>query len=73
MATNSELKPCPFCKAGETRITPNQAWTGMRYAVNSYTVKHFCAGGRSMISITRNTEAEALAVWNRDSEAHHEE
>lgn len=72
MTENSELKSCPFCKAGETRITPNQTWTGMRYAVHSYTVRHICVE-RGSIQITRNTEAEALAVWNRDSEAHHEE
>ena len=72
MATNSELKPCPFCKAGETIITPNQNWTGMRYAIHSYTLRHICVE-RGAVTFVRNTEAELIAVWNRDSEAHHEE
>lgn len=68
----SELKLCPFCKAGETSITPNQNWTGMRYVTYSYLLRHICAE-RGIIQFTRNTEAEVIAVWNRDSEAQHEE
>ncbi|PTA75368.1 hypothetical protein [Serratia sp. Nf2] len=60
----NELKPCPFCAAGETCIVPNQNWTGMRYAIHSYTLRHICAD-RTVITMTRNTEALLIAAWNR--------
>lgn len=60
----NELKPCPFCGAGETFIAPNQNWTGMRYAIHSYTLRHICAD-RTVITMTRNTEALLVAAWNQ--------
>ncbi|QOQ37713.1 hypothetical protein PQZ62_gp56 [Klebsiella phage MEW1] len=58
-----ELKKCPFCAGGETRIEPNQNWTGMRYKTYSYTLKHNCVY-RGYIELTRNTENEVVEVWN---------
>ncbi|WP_455872126.1 hypothetical protein [Serratia proteamaculans] len=67
----NELKPCPFCGDVEMTITPNQTWTGMRYVINSYTLRHFCSA-RDIIHITRNTEAELMAAWcHRHKEAQH--
>lgn len=63
----NELKPCPFCGAGEMLISPNQNWTGMRYAIHSYTLRHICTE-RGIINITRNTEAELIAAWNHRTE-----
>jgi len=60
----NELKPCPFCAAGETYIAPNQNWTGMRYAIHSYTLRHICTD-RAVITMTRNTEALLITAWNQ--------
>jgi len=40
----TDLKPCPFCGAGETGIVENgRMWTGMRYGDPvSVSVRHFC-------------------------------
>lgn len=64
----NELKPCPFCAAGETYIAPNQNWTGMRYAIHSYALRHICTD-LAVITMTRNTESLLIAAWNQRAEA----
>lgn len=40
----AELKPCPFCGAGDTQIVENgKMWTGMKYSEpTSVSVRHWC-------------------------------
>ena len=63
------LKPCPFCGAGETLITPTTYWTGRSNTILSVTVRHWCDKGDqqfvSILAIKRRTEAEAIAAWNK--------
>ncbi len=64
-----ELKPCPFCGAGETQLIPANHWTGMQNVVLSVTVRHWCKRDdnwpQGHLDIKGNTEAEAIAAWNR--------
>ena len=67
---DAELKPCPFCGAGQTSIDEQNHWTGMRNELLSVTLRHWCAAAddqfeRKSITIRARTEAEAIAAWNR--------
>ena len=67
MATNSELKPCPFC--GNDDVQPQPC--GMN-GVQVYSVRCLSCGARGPASY----HDECIENWNRrtsDSEAHHEE
>lgn len=65
-----ELKPCPFCGAGETQIEENGAiWLGMKYSEPvSVSVRHWCdkiegQPSRMIERIGRDHES-AVAAWN---------
>jgi hypothetical protein len=66
----ADLKPCPWCGAGDTRIEPNgQVWTGMRYSEPiSVSVRHWCPAipgqPSRMIERIGRDEASAIAAWN---------
>lgn len=65
-----DLKPCPFCGAGETQIVPNgQVWTGMKLSLPiSVSVRHWCTAipgqPSRMIERIGRDEASAIAAWN---------
>jgi hypothetical protein len=65
-----ELKPCPFCGAGQTSIKENgRVWSGMKWGEPcSVSVQHWCApvdGQPSrMIERVGRNEASAIAAWN---------
>ena len=65
----SELMSCPFC-GGEghgIQVRENKFWTGMRYAVTSVTIIHWCKqddGPSSSIQIKARTREEAVSRWN---------
>jgi len=65
------LKPCPFCGAGATEITPNgRQWTGSGWGEpSSVSVRHWCdavPGQPSrMLERVGRDEASAIAAWNR--------
>jgi len=64
----TDLKPCPFCAAGETRIEESKHWTGMRSVVISATVMHWCprpdGQPQSMLQVKGKTMEDAVARWN---------
>ena len=66
-----ELKPCPFCGAGETRIQEGgKVWSGMKYsAPTSVSVIHWCPAIQGqpsrMIERIGRDEESAIAAWNR--------
>jgi len=68
--TDDSLKPCPFCGAGTTEITPNgRMWTGMKYSEpSSVSVRHWCdsvPGQPSrMLERVGRDEASAIEAWN---------
>lgn len=68
---SAQLKPCPFCGAGETTIVAGtRVWNGMRYGQpSSVSVKHWCTkidGQPSrMIERIGRDEESALAAWNQ--------
>jgi hypothetical protein len=70
-----ELKPCPFCGAGETRIHVNKGtWTGMGYGEPvSVEVQHWCEKTEGqperMISRVGRDEPSAVEAWNRRAAA----
>ncbi|EFW11219.1 hypothetical protein SSYM_0115, partial [Serratia symbiotica str. Tucson] len=49
-----ELNPCPFCKSGETYVSPNRCNAG----IHSYTLNHYCDLIRGNITFTGNSEEE---------------
>lgn len=68
---SAELKPCPFCGAGETIIHINKGvWNGSGYGEPvSVEVRHWCDDvkgqpSRPILRIGRD-EASAIAAWNR--------
>lgn len=63
-----ELKLCPFCGGGETRIDNNNHWTGKRNALVSATLRHWCVAGGSVLQFTRRTEELCVAAWNTRAE-----
>lgn len=66
----SDLRPCPFCAAGEHRFDKSTHWTGMRSVTLSVTLVHWCEPppgyqvDRAIIKITRKTEEECVDAWN---------
>jgi len=68
--TDDSLKPCPFCGAGTTEITPNgRMWTGMKYSEpSSVSVRHWCEAvpgqPSRMIERVGRDEASAIYAWN---------
>lgn len=72
----TDLKPCPFCGAGETGIVENgRMWTGMRYGDPvSVSVRHFCPptpgqpSPRLIERCGRDLES-AIAAWNHRAAA----
>jgi hypothetical protein len=67
----SELKPCPFCGAGETQIREGgKIWSGTKYgAPTSVSVIHWCPAipgqPSRMIERIGRDEESAIAAWNR--------
>lgn len=71
MSNLKDLKPCPFCGAGETSIFENgRMWIGMRYSEPvSVSVWHHCTKvegqpNRGFERIGRD-HASAVAAWNQ--------
>lgn len=68
-----ELKPCPFCGAGETYIHENRGtWRGMDgYGEPiSVEIRHHCTMERGqpsprMLAVVGRDRASAVARWNR--------
>ena len=72
----SELKPCLFCKGGETRIEPHgQTWRGMRGYSDPicWRLTHFCEGVLPDDYVTNHmelrgrTEEQCVEAWNSHS------
>lgn len=68
----SELKPCPFCDGGETRIDERRLSPTMQGpgAVISATVKHWCPTPTGQptglhVSMHGRDKDAAIAAWNR--------
>lgn len=65
---SDELEPCPFCRAGETRISESKFWTGMRNEVISVRVQHWCprveGQPQSVIDIAGRDRDSAIRHWN---------
>ncbi len=64
---SGDLLPCPFCAAGETVSGPDSKyWTGMRYEILSWVVRHWCAHAThgAVLMIKGKTQEEAEARWN---------
>lgn len=68
-----ELKPCPFCRGGETRIDPQgQTWRGTKGYSDPicYRLVHFCKGilpddyVTNRMELRARTEAQAIEAWN---------
>jgi hypothetical protein len=70
-----ELKPCPFCPAGQTLIKENgKVWTGMHHSEpSSVSVQHWCEpveGQPSrMIERVGRDRASAIAAWNQRADS----
>ena len=66
---NNDLKPCPFCGAGETQVRETLFWTGMRNGIVSVTVMHWCERNegqpQSHIEIKGRDHASAVDAWNK--------
>lgn len=68
--TDDSLKPCPFCGAGTTEITPNgRMWTGTKYSEpSSVSVRHWCEAvpgqPSRMIERVGRDKASAIEAWN---------
>jgi hypothetical protein len=64
----SELKPCPFCGAGETAIEPKYYWTGRESKILSVEVRHRCYqpdGVRgSTVTMRGKDKQQAIERWN---------
>lgn len=63
-----ELKPCPFCGAGETDVRENTHWLGMRSEVLSVEVRHWCGKqgiDGAFLAIKGRTREDAINRWNR--------
>lgn len=69
---STELKPCPFCGAGETIIKEQTFWTGMQNVVLSVSVRHWCEVGQKQQGEIRDfrleakakTKEAAVSLWN---------
>ena len=67
-----ELKPCPFCKGGETRIDPQgQIWRGQGYSDPiCWRLIHFCKGilpddyVTNRIELRARTQDQCIEAWN---------
>ena len=63
----SELRPCPFCGAGETQIRDQTVWTGQRSVVTSVEIHHWCEPKstqlRSHLRVVGKTREEAIEAW----------
>jgi len=65
---STDLKPCPFCGAGQTLIQPSRIWTGKSLETVSVAVEHWCKpSGMFMCHLVfkGKTEVEAIDKWNR--------
>lgn len=71
LTKDPQLSPCPFCGAGETVLEPDSKhWTGMRWNILSYRVRHWCSMPTATTFSVRvdtkgKTEQEAADLWNR--------
>lgn len=64
------LMPCPFCGAGSTvSEADGKHWTGMRYVVLSWTVRHWChvEEGRfpPLLNVRGRDQQQAEERWNK--------
>jgi hypothetical protein len=62
-----ELKPCPFCGAGETVSEPDsKQWLGTRYEILSWHVRHWCSYSTHgpFLNVKGKTQEEAETRWN---------
>ena len=68
------MRPCPFCGAGETRITENRLnrmpdMSGRQSPIISVEITHWCAAvpgqpTRNTITRTGRDMDSAVALWN---------
>jgi len=70
----SDLLPCPFCGAGDTRISASYLPPRMEGpgAVISVTIRHWCENRQAGANVanrmvTARDRAPAVAEWNRRS------
>lgn len=65
-AVDHDLKPCPFCGAGETYIRTRDHWTGMRSVTISAEVVHHCKEKpfQNLLTIRGKTVTAAVDKWN---------
>ncbi len=65
---DADLLPCPFCGGGETEVQEETYWTGMRSAISSVSVRHWCprAEGQlqNLFDVKAKTREGAIAKWN---------
>lgn len=62
-----DLKPCPFCNAGETVIDEKGYWTGRRTEVTHVEIRHWCNKGTiegAYLTIKGKTLESAIERWN---------
>ena len=67
-----ELKPCPFCGGGETRIDPQgQTWRGQGYSDPiCWRLVHFCKGilpdgyVTNRMELRARTQEQCIEAWN---------
>ncbi len=63
-----ELKPCPFCGDGDTRIDEQTFWTGKRSEIISVKLRHWCETkiglDRQYIEFTAKDRRTLYERWN---------
>ena len=67
-----QIKPCPFCGGGETRIDPQgQTWRGMGYSDPiCWRLIHFCKGilpdnyVTNRMELRARTQEQCIEAWN---------
>ena len=63
-----DLKPCPFCDAGETISEPDsKVWAGMEWRILSWRIRHWCSDKThgSLLTVKGKDQQEAEERWNR--------
>jgi hypothetical protein len=76
---SEELKPCPFCGAGQTVFRENgKVWCGMKYSEPvSVTVQHWCEEVKGqpsrVLERAGRDRASAIEAWNTRSTPKHGE
>lgn len=64
-----ELLPCPFCQSTDVRVAPVYVENAPGYGYTAYRAGHVVHLHMTCdASVSGNTEAEAIAAWNRRAE-----